>query len=72
MALNKHSLKADKIADLYRAAFYLANGSKEIAISFLQKSGEEFRSMNLKGRRNQIFWAEKILDRFQKLKYSLI
>jgi len=68
MALNKNSEKSDKIADLYRAAFYLAKGSKKIALDFIKKSGQNFPKMNLKGKENQLLWAEKILDRYHELK----
>lgn len=68
MALNKYSLKSDNIANLYRAAYYLARGSTNIAKEFIQKSGEKFEKMNLNGRRNQLLWAEKILDRYLVLK----
>lgn len=68
MALDKYSHQSDKIANLYRASFYLAKGSKEIALDFLKKSGEKFDKMDLDTKNRQLFWAEKILDRYQILK----
>ncbi len=64
MALNKYSHRSDKIADLYRAAFYLAKGSKDMAMTFLKKSGERFENIKLKNEKERLYWAEKILDRY--------
>ena len=47
MDLNKFSKKSDKIANLYRAAFYLAKGSNKVALGFLHKSGVEFDNLDL-------------------------
>ncbi len=68
MALNKYSYKSDKIANLYRAAFYLAKGSKNTAMGFLEKSGEKFNNIKLTSKKDRLFWAEKILDRYLLLK----
>jgi hypothetical protein len=68
MALNKYSHQSDKIADLYRASFYLAKGSKDMALDFLKKSGEKFGEMKLDTKSSQLYWAEKILDRYLILK----
>lgn len=68
MALNKHSRESDKIANLYRASFYLARGSVDTALDFLGKTDEKFDEMDLNGKDNQLYWAEKILDRYLILK----
>lgn len=68
MALNKFSNKSDKIANLYRAAFYLAKGAKDVALDFLKKSGRRFRGMELNTPQNRLFWAEKILDEYKKMR----
>lgn len=68
MALNKFSEKSDKIANLYRAALYLAKGSKSVALKFLKSSGEKFEGMKLNRKSDELFWAEKILDRYKALK----
>lgn len=68
MALNKHSRESDKIANLYRASFYLARGSVSTALDFLEKTDEKFDEMDLNGKDNQLYWAEKILDRYLILK----
>lgn len=75
MAELKYSLKADKIANLYRSALYLAQGDVDIALQFLKKSvhnGFSRLSKNqLMTEHSQKYWAEKILDRYLKLKNSL-
>jgi hypothetical protein len=68
MALNKYSHQSDKIANLYRASFYLAKGSIDLALNFLKKTGEKFDGMNIENKNDQLYWAEKILDRYQILK----
>jgi len=68
MALNKYSHKSDRIANLYRAAFYLAKGSGEVALDFLKKSGEKFENIKLTNEKERLYWAEKILDRYLLLK----
>jgi hypothetical protein len=68
MALDKYSKESDKIANLYRASFYLAKGSVDVALNFLNKTGEKFDGIDLKGKDNQLYWAEKILDRYLILK----
>jgi len=70
MALNKYSYKSDAAANLYRAAFYLAKGSTSVAMDFLEKSGENFNNLKINSKKNRLFWAEKILDQYKKLKYS--
>ena len=64
MPLNKYSGKSDSVANLYRAAFYLAKGAKETALEFLDKSGEKFEGLKVKTQTDRIYWAEKILDRY--------
>ena len=71
MDLNKFSKKSDKIANLYRAAFYLAKGSNKVALGFLHKSGVEFDNLDLTTKVKRIFWAEKVLDKYTSLKYSI-
>ena len=70
MALNKYSYKSDAAANLYRAAFYLAKGSTSVAMDFFEKSGENFNNLKINSKKNRLFWAEKILDQYKKLKYS--
>lgn len=84
MALNKFSYSSDTIADIYRAALYLAKGSKAVALDFLLKSrkklGKRFNAnlvylienhhRLIKSKKDQLFWAEKILDEYQKFKLS--
>lgn len=69
MALNKFSNKSDKIANLYRAAFYLAKGSTDVALDFLNKSGEKFTKLEIDTDTQRLFWAEKILDKYVRLKH---
>jgi uncharacterized protein YfaA (DUF2138 family) len=84
MALNKYSYSSDTIADVYRASLYLAKGSKNVALDFLLKSREKLGkkfAVNLvyliknyhrliRSKKDQLFWAEKILDEYQKFKLS--
>lgn len=72
MALNKYSHKSDQVGSLYRAAFYLAKGSSEIGLEFLNKSGQKFGGIKTDTKRNRLFWAEKILDEYLKLKHQSI
>jgi len=61
----------DKIANLYRAAFYLARGAKEVGLDFLRKSGRKFEDLRLDTKKQRLFWAEKILDEYISLKHAL-
>ncbi len=70
MGLNKFSIESDKAANLYRAAFYLAKGSKEVGLKFLNKSGKEFKDIKTGNEEQRLFWAEKILDEYIKLKHN--
>lgn len=68
MALDKYSYKSDKVANLYRASFYLVKGYKNMALDFLRKLRDKFDGINLEDRKSQLFWAEKILDCYLELK----
>ena len=76
MALDKDSDQSDAIVNLYRAALYLARGSRETGLQFLVKARKRLgKSLlprlpadELKSRQQQLFWAEKILDQYKKLK----
>lgn len=82
MALDKNSIRSDAIANLYRAAFYLARGSKETGLEFLGKANKYLsgkispklknlifsKDKNLKTQKDCLFWAEKILDQYHLLK----
>lgn len=74
----KNSLKADAVGNLYRAAFYLAQGDQNMALSFLQKSSSQINLENLKPllenpqgelttEAQAKLWAEKTLDEYRKL-----
>lgn len=71
MALNKNSKKSDKIANLYRASFYLAKDAKGTALMFLKKSGRNFGKLTLNTKKERLIWAEKILDEYKRLKYQI-
>lgn len=64
--LDKNSKKADKIANLYRAALYLAKGNKDLALEFLHKAKavEIINKDDLKTDKRRLFWAEKIFDQY--------
>jgi hypothetical protein len=82
MALNKYSHQSDAIVNLYRASLYLARGSEEVGLEFLRKAknrlgkklDQEIISfiatpeVYLKNSQGRLFWAEKILDEYQKLR----
>lgn len=65
MGLNKYSEKSDRIANLYRSAFYFAKGSVSVALEFLNKSGEEIEGLKFKTKKEMIITAEKILDLYK-------
>lgn len=77
MKLNKYSMRADGIADLYRSALYLARGADEVGLDFLRKAREKLEEKlveppgKLKTHQQQLFWAERILDQYKKLKLLL-
>lgn len=79
MDLKKTDPKSEAIANLYRAALYLARGSETVGWEFLRKAKEKLGSAleitpkKLKSSKERRFWAEKILDQYLKFKhlYSL-
>jgi hypothetical protein len=83
MILDKFDKASDGIVDLYRASFYLAHQSKDVALSFLisakNKLGKSFsfsinklsETKELKNRKDCLLWAEKILDEYKRLKMNL-
>ena len=73
MKLNKKSKRADKIANLYRAALYLAQGDKKLALDFLEKAEavEIVKKEDLNNSQKQLFWAEKILDQYHQQRFKL-
>jgi hypothetical protein len=83
MVMNKLDKTSDAITDLYRASFYLAKESKDVGLSFLTKAkdvlGKELlldienlkKSGTLKDQSDYLFWAEKILDEYKRLKMNL-
>jgi len=76
----KKSLKAEAIGNLYRTAFFLAQGRADQAIFFLKKAAAFLPEENL-GDLNKLlenplknlscsqkkYWAEKALDQYKKL-----
>jgi hypothetical protein len=83
MTLDKNSLKADGVANFYRAALYLAQGNLKTGLNFLQKATALFPEKMpdfqeiienpeiLSEEKVRLFWAEKILDQYQKQKLLL-
>jgi len=74
MALDKKSYQLDAIANLYRAALYLARGSKEVGLEFLEKANKYLSKKiypKIETRKDCLFWAEKILDEYKRLKMKL-
>ena len=80
MALDKYSIESDGIADLYRAALYLARESKDVGISFIEKAQRKLgkklsidletlkKEINFKSRYDYCYWAEKVLDEYKRLR----
>ena len=79
MALNKNDRTLDAITNLYRAAYYLSLESKETGLNFLQKAkkilGDKIKldvnKIWKQGEDNYLYWAEKILDEYKRLKTKL-
>lgn len=73
MKLTKNSLKADKIANLYRAAFSLAKGDQITALNFLNQSSNFKLAKKLAEKlekQEQLLLAEKILDEYHQEVFS--
>lgn len=68
MVIDTKSKEADKLANLYRAAFYLAKGAQSVAMELLEKTGERFPKPIFKNDEDRLKYAEKILDRYTTLK----
>lgn len=68
MAIDTRSKEADKLANLYRAAFYLAKGAQSIAIELLEKTSEKFPKPLFKNNSDRLKYAESVLDRYMILK----
>lgn len=64
MKLNKYSQKSDRVANLYRAALYLAKGDKQTALIFLKPTAPHLAAKisPINSVSQKKFWAEKILD----------
>ena len=73
MKLDKNSLRADALANLYRAALYLAQDDQETGLDFLKKAQEVLGS-DLKTPDTSLphlILAEKVLDQYHLLKANL-
>lgn len=81
MGLDKNSLVADAIGNLYRAAFFLARGKREekLAISLIKKTSQflsgyprfssaSARLKKLLLEKNRLILAEKVLDEYLLMK----
>lgn len=74
MELNKFDIKSDGLADIYRAALYLARGADKVAWNFLTQAEKKLNERlakpanRLTNRRQRLVWAEKILDQYLRLK----
>lgn len=70
MAIDKFSKEADRAANLYRAAYYIAVGAVGVGLELLAKTGVTFPNMKLESEKEQKYWAEKILDKYQEIKIA--
>lgn len=71
----KKSLKADALANLYRASLYLARGNAKLGKFFVYKAGrvlnlDILRKIMPYSKNNKIM-AEKVLDEYLRLKRSM-
>ncbi len=71
MAIDTRSKEADKLANLYRAAFYIAKGAEKIGLDFIKKTDEEFPEMDFSTDIKRMYWAEKVFDRYVLLKINI-
>lgn len=71
MVLNKYSKKVDQIANLYRAAYFIATGVTDVGMNLINKTEISFPLMNLSTEVKRKYWAEKILDKYMFLKMML-
>jgi len=83
MVLDKNDKISDAIVDLYRAAYYLAKGSKDVGIKFLLEAKKKLGDTIIldvskiieldhsKKPFNCRYWAEKALDEHKRLKMNL-
>lgn len=69
MGLEKKSQKSDRIADLYRAAFYLAKGERAAGLSFLEKANYQVKTKPT-NHRMELILAEEVLDQYHILRFS--
>jgi len=70
MGLNKNSSIADALANLYRAAFYIAKNQKREGVLFFKKAknalGKKI-TVNPEQTKDNLLLAEKILDEYKRL-----
>ena len=80
MIVDKFDTKADALANLYRASYYMAKDSRNVALSLLKKADKKIKLTdkikdltlgNMKTIDN-LYWAELILDEYHRLKLSLL
>lgn len=74
MEIKKESLRADALANLYRAAYYIAKGATETGVDFFKKARRYLKIKpigKIKNDKERFYWAEKILDEYQRLRYRL-
>ena len=69
--LDTHSKEADKVANLYRAAFYIAKGANDLGLELIKKTGETCPDLILDDEKSRMYWAEKVLDRSILLKQKM-
>lgn len=70
---NKSSIKADGVGDLYRCADKLAKGKIEVGMMFYRMAIEKIGTNELKLEKDKVmkdnlYWAEMVLDEYMRLK----
>ncbi len=72
--MDKHSIRADGVGDLYRCADKLARGKIDVGMDFFKMAKEKVGNLmkvDLDKDRvveNQLYWAEMVLDEYMRLK----
>lgn len=84
MGLDSNSKNADAVGNLYRSALFMTKGQTKLSITFLEKTYQVLGKKLPKGvvyflkkkesltKKQQLYWAEKILDYYCLLKNSYL
>ena len=74
MGLNKNSIKIDGVGDLYRCASMLAKKKVDLGLMFFEKAENKIGGLigfgidKERASEDNLYWAEKVLDEYMRLK----